>query len=363
MNYSVPRALPPSASDASPSGSPTSSILSISPSCASLCSTRSTCSDRSLESTSSLVVDITIRPNEHLAILLPRQRWKPDNDAAHCDNFDCRTPFNLVERRHHCRKCGGVFCQQCSNKATLLLDTTKLGFIHPPRGMPLAAFAGPESPLRPARVCKDCYDQIHGLRPSPPSPIVRPPRRPASIISSPMLLFKSPTISPAPSAPSSPPSRCDSPLAMSITSDVDLGPSLTRSATTHSSFSRPRRTPLVRTSSLPYPGAPSPTGRPEQTFGELAAYPLRRASAVCKATGGGRWSPEPHTPDPGIRLPVIGGKALYELEMEREELDEMKRRSNPVLKHGAFQIRVAHAPVYVPESTSPERICEPLATF
>ncbi|KAJ7048980.1 FYVE zinc finger-domain-containing protein [Mycena amicta] len=325
-----------------------SSILSTSPSCASLCSTRSTCSDGSLASTSSLVTDLSSpRPNEHLAVLLPRIRWKPDSDAAHCDNFDCRMEFTILERRHHCRKCGGVFCRYCSEQTTPLLDTSKLGFFHPPRDIPLQKFAGPDSPLRPARVCDDCYAQILGLQPAPSSPLPRQPRRPSSLLASPIALF-----SPATSAPPSPQSRCESPLAMS---DSDLGPSLTRSA---SSLHRPRRPTLPRTSSLPFPNHGP---RPEQSYGELDAYPLRRASLLCKATGGGRWSPQVQMPDPTVRLPIIGGRAPYELDMEREEQEERRRRSNPVVKHGDFQYRIAS--FCEPEPPVLQRVPLPLATF
>lgn len=39
-------------------------------------------------------------PNEHLAVLLPRNLWKQDTDALHCDTFVCRKPFTFMERRH-----------------------------------------------------------------------------------------------------------------------------------------------------------------------------------------------------------------------------------------------------------------------
>lgn len=42
----------------------------------------------------------TPAPNEHLAVLLPRNLWKQDTDAPHCDTFVCRKPFTLMDRRH-----------------------------------------------------------------------------------------------------------------------------------------------------------------------------------------------------------------------------------------------------------------------
>jgi hypothetical protein len=71
-----------------------------------------------------------------------------------------------------------------------------------------------------------------------------------------------------------------------------------------------------------------------RSYGELDAYPLRRPSLLCKASGGGRWEPKPHTVDPALRVPIIGGKAPFELEMEREEAEERRRRSNPVIRDG-----------------------------
>ncbi|KAI7906319.1 uncharacterized protein BX663DRAFT_189153 [Cokeromyces recurvatus] len=45
-----------------------------------------------------------------------RNHWKPDAIANHCDYLGCSTTFGLFERRHHCRKCGDIFCaQHCSN--------------------------------------------------------------------------------------------------------------------------------------------------------------------------------------------------------------------------------------------------------
>ncbi|KAL8799409.1 MAG: hypothetical protein Q9200_007545, partial [Gallowayella weberi] len=39
-----------------------------------------------------------------------RAHWKPDTHASICDAPTCQQKFNLVQRRHHCRHCGHVFC-------------------------------------------------------------------------------------------------------------------------------------------------------------------------------------------------------------------------------------------------------------
>lgn len=63
--------------------------------------------------------------------------WVPDGDAPVC--MHCKkTQFTLLNRRHHCRKCGAVVCGPCSNKRFLL----------------------PNQSSKPLRVCLDCYNTL-----------------------------------------------------------------------------------------------------------------------------------------------------------------------------------------------------------
>ncbi|MCJ1303357.1 hypothetical protein MMC08_006166 [Hypocenomyce scalaris] len=50
-----------------------------------------------------------------------KEHWKPDADAVICDAPICQKSFNLFERRHHCRRCGYVFCNTHSHY-TIPLD-------------------------------------------------------------------------------------------------------------------------------------------------------------------------------------------------------------------------------------------------
>ncbi|KAI9793741.1 MAG: hypothetical protein M1833_000687 [Piccolia ochrophora] len=39
-----------------------------------------------------------------------KDHWKPDSSASSCDAALCDKYFSLFERRHHCRRCGNIFC-------------------------------------------------------------------------------------------------------------------------------------------------------------------------------------------------------------------------------------------------------------
>ncbi|EPQ61181.1 hypothetical protein GLOTRDRAFT_135717 [Gloeophyllum trabeum ATCC 11539] len=229
--------------------------------------------------------------NEHLAVLLPKHLWKPDALATRCETFTCQAPFSLFQRRHHCRKCGGVFCSACTTRSTPLLDTSNLNFMHPPRNIPISVFESPISPITVSRVCDDCYQQIHNIR-----------------------------VRPAPPTTS----------AEDVPALARPRPSMRRSMTSPA-------VQLQRANSLSHV-RPSITNEKSASYGELDAYPLRNSSAVCKATGGGRWTPRQVTIPINSRL--NGCRLEYERELAREERERNPPRANPLLRDGDFQLRV-----------------------
>ncbi|XP_046980058.1 zinc finger FYVE domain-containing protein 21-like [Schistocerca americana] len=66
---------------------------------------------------------------------LQEPSWIPDSEAAHCSN--CEVKFDMLRRKHHCRRCGNIFCNSCC--------ATKLG-------LPRMGF------VDPVRLCKPCAD-------------------------------------------------------------------------------------------------------------------------------------------------------------------------------------------------------------
>jgi len=49
-------------------------------------------------------------------------QWQPDKDAKAC--AECSSSFGMFTRRHHCRRCGGLFCGDCSDQEA---DLSKFG--------------------------------------------------------------------------------------------------------------------------------------------------------------------------------------------------------------------------------------------
>ncbi|KAG8223819.1 hypothetical protein J437_LFUL003705 [Ladona fulva] len=66
---------------------------------------------------------------------LSGRKWTEDSDVTNC--MKCDKEFSIRVRKHHCRNCGQIFCNDCSSK--------------------LAALA---SNKKPVRVCEACYVEL-----------------------------------------------------------------------------------------------------------------------------------------------------------------------------------------------------------
>ncbi|KEG06269.1 putative protein kinase [Trypanosoma grayi] len=47
-------------------------------------------------------------------LVVPGARWRDDSSAEVCGGRRCGRPFTLFHGRHHCRWCGGIFCEKCA---------------------------------------------------------------------------------------------------------------------------------------------------------------------------------------------------------------------------------------------------------
>ncbi|XP_046967075.1 RUN and FYVE domain-containing protein 2 isoform X2 [Vanessa cardui] len=61
--------------------------------------------------------------------------WTSDKDAVAC--AACAKEFTIARRKHHCRRCGHIFCGACSEKTVALAGNTK-----------------------PVRVCDACFTEV-----------------------------------------------------------------------------------------------------------------------------------------------------------------------------------------------------------
>ena len=49
--------------------------------------------------------------------------WVPDSAAAACMAPRCDATFSFFKRRHHCRRCGEIFCDSCSRSRVVIVDS------------------------------------------------------------------------------------------------------------------------------------------------------------------------------------------------------------------------------------------------
>ena len=88
--------------------------------------------------------------------LLSRDLWMKDSHATHC--YGCETMFTILNRRHHCRRCGRVFCGRCTQKtiSTSLLRSARPQTLKPE----------PDADGVKVRVCDQCYAEALSSVPS-----------------------------------------------------------------------------------------------------------------------------------------------------------------------------------------------------
>ncbi|KAJ2708239.1 hypothetical protein FB645_000085 [Coemansia sp. IMI 203386] len=108
---------------------------------------------------------------------LPESAWEPDDSAMQCRQ--CARRFTLFLRRHHCRRCGLIFCVNCSSKRSLLASPVgpSLGGYYAPHmdddeNTPLALLRGRSREegacwrFQEHRVCDPCALAVELLEPA-----------------------------------------------------------------------------------------------------------------------------------------------------------------------------------------------------
>jgi hypothetical protein len=68
-------------------------------------------------------------------------RWKADAEVNACEK--CRKAFTILRRKHHCRRCGGIFCDACTTSRMALKN-------------PLTETGRATGTVQDCRVCDDC---------------------------------------------------------------------------------------------------------------------------------------------------------------------------------------------------------------
>ncbi|KAG0412719.1 hypothetical protein HPB47_010110 [Ixodes persulcatus] len=63
------------------------------------------------------------------------RKWADDSQVAHCTG--CQKQFTVTIRKHHCRNCGNIFCNECSARSATIPSSKK-----------------------PVRVCDGCFAEV-----------------------------------------------------------------------------------------------------------------------------------------------------------------------------------------------------------
>lgn len=76
-----------------------------------------------------------------------RDHWKPDAESSVCDEATCTRYFGYFTRRHHCRRCGNIFCD-----------------LHSPYVIPLDQDANYHPKGTRVRSCEHCFTDFQRWR-------------------------------------------------------------------------------------------------------------------------------------------------------------------------------------------------------
>ena len=88
-------------------------------------------------------------------------QWVPDENVTRCN--DCKLEFSILNRKHHCRNCGKIFCYKCSDYFIDIPDNIRT-VPKENNYMDYKTYLGYLNLNNSAdRVCKKCYSKIFEL--------------------------------------------------------------------------------------------------------------------------------------------------------------------------------------------------------
>lgn len=71
---------------------------------------------------------VTEKEEQRSPFIIQEPQWVPDKETTNCSN--CSVKFGFTTRKHHCRRCGQIFCNLCCEKKVELL---RMCFVDPVR--------------------------------------------------------------------------------------------------------------------------------------------------------------------------------------------------------------------------------------
>ncbi|SPO02743.1 related to VPS27 - vacuolar protein sorting-associated protein [Cephalotrichum gorgonifer] len=90
-------------------------------------------------------LDVDLFPG--VTALPTKRHWKPDSVSSVCDDPTCKRAFGYFTRRHHCRRCGNIFCDFHSSSLVPLDQDANYN----PRGAP-------------SRACDHCHGEFQSWK-------------------------------------------------------------------------------------------------------------------------------------------------------------------------------------------------------
>ena len=94
--------------------------------------------------------DISLNPSDHYIDMNGKdcrtRTWIEDSRRFVCQREQCKRKFDLFHSKHHCRWCGEVFCDKCTQ---LRISIGMLSFVQNENEI-----------MDPERICYDCFRKV-----------------------------------------------------------------------------------------------------------------------------------------------------------------------------------------------------------